>query len=333
MRLTTTTQKQGDANESTTLARIPWDADSPTPDGLTSLDVLLKWMVTPGKYERLHGDQRSRAIQSVLGALKRNGIEHRTESSVRGKVRSIENQYLSAKQWLKERDINGNDVTTGNVDNDTETAVLSLCPHFSELVPIFRDSSYLNTMASARYQIEVTEDNREKPARLKAKRKTRKEVHRPGKRRLVQTTEVKSYAGVHEDEEEDRDEVARVLNCVRRTTYGNIPGNELDLSGGDNGFQRTDHCQLVIRDSDSQLPSEDQQQIAEIKVNHVKKQSQAVLEHEDKMRAEMLECDVEVKRGRGEVQLLLERMLARQTMRKDGIPNDEIDVVLPLKEL
>ncbi|ETM02593.1 hypothetical protein L917_00973 [Phytophthora nicotianae] len=315
MRLTTTTQKQGDANESTTLARIPWDADSPTPDGLTSLDVLLKWMVTPGKYERLHGDQRSRAIQSVLGALKRNGIEHRTESSVRGKVRSIENQYLSAKQWLKERDINGNDVTTGNVDSDTETAVLSLCPHFSELVPIFRDSSYLNTMASARYQVEVTEDNREKPARLKDKRKTRKEVHRPGKRRLVQTTEVKSYAGVHEDEEEDRDEVARVLNCVRRTTYGNIPGNELDLSG------------------DSQLPSEDQRQIAEIKVNHVKKQSQAVLEHEDKMRAEMLECDVEVKRGRGEVQLLLERMLARQTMRKDGIPNDEIDVVLPLKEL
>lgn len=72
--------------------------------------------------------------------------------------------------------------------------------------------------------------------------------------------------------------------------------------------------------------------MAQIQVNHVKKQSQAVLESEDKRRVEMLKCDVDVKRGRGEVQLLLERMLARQTMRKDGISNDDIEVVLPLKE-
>ncbi|KAF1793546.1 hypothetical protein GQ600_26478 [Phytophthora cactorum] len=38
------------------------------------------------------------------------------------------------------------------------------------------------------------------------------------------------------------------------------------------------------------------------------------------MRAEMSKCDIEVMRGRGEVQLLLERMLARQTMKRKASP-------------
>ncbi|KAG6947030.1 hypothetical protein JG687_00016368 [Phytophthora cactorum] len=264
-------------------------------------------MLTPGKYERLHGDQRSKAILSILAALKGNGIQHRTKSSIRSKIRAIENQYLSAKQWLEERNISGDDVGTSRVDSDTENAVLSLCPHYRELMPIFRDSSYLNAMPSLTNADEVMDDNKVKSPRSKAKR-------------------------IHEDEQEDRAEVARVLNCVRRTTYSKIPGIELNLSGGQDRFQRIDHCQLVLRDSDAQLPSEYQRQMADIKVNHAQKQSEAVLKNEDKMRAEMSKCDIEVMRGRGEVQLLLERMLARQTMKKEGIAKDEIDIILPLKE-
>ncbi|KAG3193421.1 hypothetical protein PC128_g10151 [Phytophthora cactorum] len=327
-------QKKCDANESTTLTRTmtPWDADNAAPDGFTSLDVLLKWMLTPGKYERLHGDQRSKAILSILAALKGNGIQHRTKSSIRSKVRANENQYLSAKQWLEERNISGDDVGTSRVDSDTENAVLSLCPHYRELMPIFRDSSYLNAMPSLTNADEVMDDNKVKSPRSKAKRKMRKEVQGPSKRRLTTSAEAEPYSGIHEDEQEDRAEVARVLNCVRRTTYSKIPGIELNLSGGQDRFQRIDHCQLVLRDSDAQLPSEYQRQMADIKVNHAQKQSEAVLKNEDKMRAEMSKCDIEVMRGRGEVQLLLERMLARQTMKKEGIAKDEIDIILPLKE-
>lgn len=89
--------------ESTEPRRSPWDADNATSDGPTSLDVLLMWMLTPGKYERLHSRQRSKAVLNILAALKKNGIDHRSESSVRSKVRSIENQYLAAKKWLEER--------------------------------------------------------------------------------------------------------------------------------------------------------------------------------------------------------------------------------------
>lgn len=97
---------------------------------------------------------------------------------------------------------------------------------------------------------------------------------------------------------------------------------------------RPDHNELVVRDPNVQLIHSDlQRQVAEIKLEHVKKESKAVLENDDKMRAAMLECDIEVKRERGQVQLLLEKVLARQTMKKEGVPNEEIDSILPLKEL
>ncbi|EEY61456.1 uncharacterized protein PITG_01757 [Phytophthora infestans T30-4] len=162
-------------------------------------------------------------------------------------------------------------------------------------MPIFRDSSYLNAMASTRAQGEVVDEKKEKPARSKAKRKMRSKAQTPSKRRLTTPAQAQPYSGFYEHKEQDRADLARVLDCIL-----------------------------------NYHPSK--REVAQIQVNHVKKQSQAVLESEDKRRVEMLKCDVDVKRGRGEVQLLLERMLARQTMRKDGISNDDIEVVLPLKE-
>ncbi|KAF1793545.1 hypothetical protein GQ600_26477 [Phytophthora cactorum] len=134
---------------------------------------LLKWMLTPGKYERLHGDQRSKAILSILAALKGNGIQHRTKSSIRSKVRAIENQYLSAKQWLEER----------------TSAATTLAP-----------AGYLNAMPSLTNADEVMDDNKVKSPRSKAKRKMRKEVQGPSKRRLTTSAEAEPYSGIHEDE-------------------------------------------------------------------------------------------------------------------------------------
>ncbi|KAF4144822.1 hypothetical protein GN958_ATG05990 [Phytophthora infestans] len=251
--MTVTAQGEG---ASVVPTRAPWDADSAAPGGLTSLDVLLKWMLTPGRYEFLHGDQRSSVIHNILASLKRNNIEHRTESSIRSKICSIESQYLFARQWLEARSINGDDVVTGRADSETQAAVLSICPHYCELMPIFRDSSYLNAMASTRAQGEVVDEKKEKPARSKAKRKMRSKAQTPSKRRLTTPAQAQPYSGFYEHKEQDRADLARVLDCVRRTTYGKVLGSELDLSGDQDWFQRTDHCQLVLRDSDTQLPPE-----------------------------------------------------------------------------
>ncbi|EGZ20962.1 hypothetical protein PHYSODRAFT_377461, partial [Phytophthora sojae] len=205
-----------------------WNVDNATENGPSSLQVLLMWLLTPGNYERLHSKQRNKAISSILSALKKNGIHHRSESSIRSKVSVIENQYLAAKRWLDDRAMRGDNIVNGSADADSEAQVLALCPHFIELFPELRHS-------------------------------------------------------------------------------------------------------LVVRDPNVQLIHSDlQRQVAEIKLEHVKKESKAVLENDDKMRAAMLECDIEVKRERGQVQLLLEKVLARQTMKKEGVPNEEIDSILPL---
>ncbi|KAE9028739.1 hypothetical protein PR003_g4552 [Phytophthora rubi] len=188
--------KQRDACESdqepTATKRIPWNADNATERGPSSLEVLLMWMLTPGHYERLHSKQRNRAILSILSALRKNGIHHRSESGIRSKVVSIEKQYLSARRWLEERDISSNDVVNGAVNADTEADVLALCPNYCDLFPVLRHSSYLNEMAvremstAEEDQDEATDsDSKPKPARSKQKRKLKKDDHRPSKNRRV----------------------------------------------------------------------------------------------------------------------------------------------------
>lgn len=139
-------------------------------------------------------------------------------------------------------------------------------------------------------------DDKAKSAR---KRKAKKGDQRSSKRHQTTSKEVEPNLAVHDAEGAHGDgDRARFLNSVRRTmTYGKMHGDELelDLSGAQDWFQRTDHCELVIRDSDDQLPSEFQRQMAEVKLNHAKKHSQAVLENESKMRSAMMECEAEAK--------------------------------------
>ncbi|KAE8896756.1 hypothetical protein PF002_g5000 [Phytophthora fragariae] len=179
-------------------------------------------------------------------------------------------------------------------------------------------------------QDEATDsDSKPKPARSKQKRKLKKDDHRPSKNRRVASYD---EVAIHEVND-DHPRKTHVMNCVRRTTtFGEMHDDDIDLNDV-HGWLRTDQCELVVRDPTVQLPSELQRQMAEIKLDHVKKESKAVLENDDKMRAAMLECDIEVKRGRGQVQLMLEKVLARQTMKKEGVPKEEIDSVMPLKEL
>jgi hypothetical protein len=50
--------------------RTPWGKDSATPDGPTSMDVLITWLLTPGNYERFRSE-RSKAVQEDFEAAMR----------------------------------------------------------------------------------------------------------------------------------------------------------------------------------------------------------------------------------------------------------------------
>ncbi|KAG6617854.1 uncharacterized protein IUM83_09621 [Phytophthora cinnamomi] len=322
------------SQDTSTTKRIPWDADNATENGPTSLEVLLMWIITPGHCERLHSKQRNRAIISILSALERHGIHHRTESGIRSKVRSIESQYVDAKLWLEERDLSGDDIIDGTANADAQAGVLALCPRYCDLFPVLRHSSYLDAMAASKAnaaegdQAATDSDDKAKSVCAKQKRRPKKkDASRPSKQRRVSSTEM----NINEvDEKYPRK--PHVVNCVRRsTTFGAMHDGDMDFNAVDR-WLRTDQCELVVRNPDAQLPCDFQRQVAEIKLDHAKKESKAVLESDDKMRTAMMECDLEVKRRRGQVQLLLERVLARQTMKKEGVPKEEIDTVIPLKE-
>jgi hypothetical protein len=314
--------------------RIPWDADNVTAGGLTSLDVLLLWLLTPGKYEFFHSKQRGKALQEIRAQLGREGVHHRSEASIRGKVSAIEKQYAAAKTWLKEINLRSKDVVYGRVDGDVEAKVLAICPNFCELMPVLQDSGSRNvaeptpSSAAKGGQDETSDTEKDVRPKQKKRRAEKESPSQPRQQRPAASSAVAAHSGPLGEERVHRTE-ASVLNCVRQTlTYGKLHCKELDLSGRPQWFQHKDERAMIVRDLDAPLPPDVRRQVADVKLQHAKKSSQAVLEHEDKMMA----CDVEVKRGRGQVQLILEKVLAREAMKKQGVPKEEINDMLPLKK-
>ncbi|KAG7392904.1 hypothetical protein PHYBOEH_006223 [Phytophthora boehmeriae] len=109
-----------------------WDADS-VDGGLSSIDVLLHWLLTPGSLRRWL-EREEPAIElakEVHAALLEQSIKHRTPSGIARRINQLLAQFREADGWLKRRGVNSID------DNHSvKQQVLRLCPYFRELAPV-----------------------------------------------------------------------------------------------------------------------------------------------------------------------------------------------------
>lgn len=116
--------------------KIRWEKDG-------SMRVLINWLRTPGNYKcwrggfQKAGKRRHDAVNSISAQLKKQGI-WRSNPSISGKLNLLEENYAQLFEWLHENQISVDDVLNGSADVDLLSKVKGRCPHYHELLPVFR---------------------------------------------------------------------------------------------------------------------------------------------------------------------------------------------------
>ncbi|KAJ0398420.1 hypothetical protein ATCC90586_003562 [Pythium insidiosum] len=93
--------------------RILWDSDNATPDGKTSIGVLLEWLTTPGNYARWcdgkgqAGETREKLCSEINAALRSHGILHRENANIRTQISELERAFDAAVMWLVDQGFGG----------------------------------------------------------------------------------------------------------------------------------------------------------------------------------------------------------------------------------
>ncbi|TMW57272.1 hypothetical protein Poli38472_003197 [Pythium oligandrum] len=129
--------------------RILWDSDNATPDGKTSIGVLLEWLTAPGNYDRWRdgksqfGETREKLCTEINELMKKNGITHRENANIRTQISELERSYDSAVNWLNQNGYNGQippnsdgSENSAALTASVESQVLRLCRYFHVLSAI-----------------------------------------------------------------------------------------------------------------------------------------------------------------------------------------------------
>ncbi|KAG7392903.1 hypothetical protein PHYBOEH_006222 [Phytophthora boehmeriae] len=131
-----------DKPEKTALVRGPyraWETDNATPGSLTSLDVLLGWLSTPGNVELWRNKElKGKLSRDIVKALQKQNIYHRPVGDVSFKIRLLEKQYADGTAYLKDKG-KLEAFRRNEVDDDVISDVLQISPQYLQLLQIFGD--------------------------------------------------------------------------------------------------------------------------------------------------------------------------------------------------
>lgn len=113
-----------------------WDADRVRAQ--SSQQVLLQWIATEVNCERWSsGVETKDALCSEINALLHaQGIDHRTNADIRGKIWELEMSMASAMEVLAENGCPGLETLRDCAEERVKAAVLRCCPHFELLAPV-----------------------------------------------------------------------------------------------------------------------------------------------------------------------------------------------------
>ncbi|EGZ20963.1 hypothetical protein PHYSODRAFT_329010 [Phytophthora sojae] len=299
---------------------IPWDADNSTPDGLSSLGVLLRWFSTPGNYANYHqgGQNKADAVQFILAAMEEHGIYHRTARGVAQKVGAIVQQYLAALKVMVDKDLLSAYVDQEDIDERVEAKIQQRCPHYRIVAPVLSQFNFCSKTPKDWTASNGSEDSDDVEQRTRTGASKRK-----GK--------AKSSAGL-------RSSKRRCSPHVEEQLLYNAEPDE----GQDTVVECTD---LVPREEQRavDVPSlEHRRQTEECELQYVRKMTHRLLVHE----REMQECELkleqyrvevgmqqaELEKRRSEMGFKVDTVLSRQTLKDRRVSKAEIDHILPLPE-
>ncbi|KAF1772286.1 hypothetical protein GQ600_23540 [Phytophthora cactorum] len=106
----------------------PWDADGEKPGSPTSMDILVRWLRTLGKYERWKSDVKKPLLQEITSEINKHGLRS---------IYNLEQQFKNATTWLRRK---GQLVayTDSAASEATKQGVLQRCPRYCELATVFQ---------------------------------------------------------------------------------------------------------------------------------------------------------------------------------------------------
>ncbi|KAG1687984.1 hypothetical protein DVH05_004503 [Phytophthora capsici] len=132
-----------------------WDSDGG--DGRpSSLNVLLKWVLTPGNAGRWQeavrkaDGSRWELASEIYDLLLIHGIPYRSRESVESKLRLLEEQFDKATNWLIKRGIDHYQDTA-----EAESIVVHLCPVYATIEPALRSSQLPGRRSNSSMEIDI----------------------------------------------------------------------------------------------------------------------------------------------------------------------------------
>ncbi|ETL49557.1 hypothetical protein F442_01001 [Phytophthora nicotianae P10297] len=111
--------------------------DNARPGGPTTMDVLIRWLTTPGNVKRWRLEPRAPLTREVVELMQEEGLAHRQAPFVRYKLDAIEKQYITAQKWLLETGMHDS-FMKGKATKEVRAHVDHICPLFKKLDPAFR---------------------------------------------------------------------------------------------------------------------------------------------------------------------------------------------------
>ncbi|RLN98970.1 hypothetical protein BBJ28_00000953 [Nothophytophthora sp. Chile5] len=153
------TASKGNADPKRKRVCVHWDADSVAADSPTSMDVLLRWLTTPGNYRRWESDSKRALSREIVVMLKEEGIMHRTPTGICRKIWTVVHAYATARSWLVSSGLH-EAYGRGQVDQSVRDKVRQTCPRFDELAPTLQEVSFV------RGDIDEDSDDDVEPARV-----------------------------------------------------------------------------------------------------------------------------------------------------------------------
>jgi hypothetical protein len=118
---------------------VPWESDSAKPSLPSSQEVLMSWFAMPGNVERWRRQKHTELVKEIVRLMQSHGIRHREATDVHHKMQTLSNGFASAVAHLG---LKGQEEAfdRGEADAQTVEEVNKICPHYQQLLPIFRTS-------------------------------------------------------------------------------------------------------------------------------------------------------------------------------------------------
>lgn len=287
---------------------VPMKWEKRSPGEPSSMDILLTWLTTPGNYGRWRNEGKWGVTRDIAVAINAAGI-FRTPSAVYHKIDAVERQYISATVWMRDMNIDRDEVSRGALERKTQEQLDKLCPHFFDLHPVFQEffGASGETIGGSRKRGGASRSS---------------EVTRASKRPHHLSAEV---AAPHVEEE-------------LALSTGVVGSNEAvhhSATFAQEAQSVKSEWQFVDRVPETQLTPEFQQRQNECVLKHTEQRSQGILAAEENARECRLNTQrhqTEAERRKSEIDVVLTKVLARQTMKERGVSTDEIEMALPLHE-